>query len=416
MPFPTSKRLDLKVVAKDDFGVRSMILYYKIGDRADPIPKNLKYDMTPNPECQVELPWILDTLAIRPGTKITYYIEVDDACQPTPNIASTSEYHISMPSMYDMYHGEEKTHQNIAEKMRDFVETQKMRQESLTKAYEQIKHEKKLDYETEKMIEKAIERGKKQQQSAKEILDGLKNLKNKMEDNPFTTPEALEKMQKVSELMNDVLDDEAKEMMEQLNKSIQELKIDPKALEKYEKAFKMKDYMKGLDRTIELLKQMKEQQKMNAFGNEIEDLVKRQQQIASETEAIDKKIKDGTSTPEDESKLKDLANQQNKIKKELEQLQKQAQDMIKKDKKNDLAQNSLMEEVKNIKDKMSKQDFKKMSDDISKELSKKNTGKAKKNQKKMLEFLKSLAKNAKKICKSCSGGSAPQLDLSRFIR
>ena len=78
-------------------------------------------------------------------------------------------------------------------------------------------------------------------------------MQENMENNPLSSPEALERMQKVSELLNEVLDDDTKRMMEQLRESLKDLKIDPKDIEKYEEAFKMEEYLKGLDRTIDLL-------------------------------------------------------------------------------------------------------------------------------------------------------------------
>ena len=416
MPFPTTKRLDIKAVARDDFGVKAMVLYYTVGARKEPIPSNLKPDFSPKPEYQVEYPWMLDTLALQPGTKINYYIEVEDAKTPVPNIASTSIYHISMPSMYDLYRGEEKASDVLTDKLKEFLEAQKMRKESLMKAFEQIRHEEKLDFETRKTIEKAIKDGEKRAKEAGQMLEAFKQLKEKVEDNPFSTPEALERMQKVNELMNEVLDDETKQMMKQLRESLKDLKLDPKDLKKYEEAFKMEDYLKNLDRTIELLTQVKEQQKFNSLGNAIEDLKQRQQMLASQTAELEEKMKKGPLSKEDENLMKDLADQQEKLQKELEDIQKQAQKMAEKQDSEDMPKNSLMEDVKNIRDKMQKEDFKKTAQDIKKSLDKKDPSKAGKAQQKMLKFLESLSKDAKKICRSCSGGAQKQLDLSRFIR
>ncbi len=415
IPFPKKRMIELKAVTRDDFGVKTMILYYKIGIRQDPIPHNLKPDFSPMTEYQVDFPWPLDTLAVQPGTKITYYIQVEDACKPTPNIASTSEYHISMPSMYDLYKGEDNQHEDLAEKLQEYMEAQKLRKKSLMEAYEQIKHSEKLDFESQKAIEKAIEDGMKQQKMAEEIQKSFKSLQNNMEDNPLNTPEALERMQKVSDLMNEVMDEKTKKMMQELRESLKDLKLNPEDLKKYEEAFKMEDYLKGLDRTIDLLTQVKEQQKLNSLGKAIEDLHKRQQDIASKTAELEQKMKEGKTTPEDEATMKDLSDQQEKLKKEMEDLQEQAQKMAAEKSKDDLKDNPLMEEVKNIRDKMKQQDFRKMSDEISKKMQEKKPQEAMEKQRQMLKFLESLKKDADKICRACSGGQAPQLDLSRFI-
>lgn len=416
VPFPTERRLDIKAVSRDDFGVKVMVLYYRIGDRDSLIPQNLKPDFRPKAEYEVEFPWMLDTLQLQPGIKVSYFIQAEDAKTPEPNIATTSVYHLSMPSMYDLYRGEETSQENVEQQLAEFLEAQKMRRESLMKAYEQIRHEEKLDYEAQKAIEKALQDGEKQQQEAEKILEGVKDLQKKMEDNPFSTPEALERMQKVSELLNNVLDDETKKMMEQLRESLKDMKIDPKDLEKYQEAFKMDDYLKGLDRTIELLEQVREQQKFNALGNSIEDLIQRQKHLASETAALQEKMKTGELSAEEESRLKDLTDQQEKIGQELDQLQKQAEEMTKDRKKDEFQQNPLLEEVKNLRDQMQKNDHQKMSEDIKKEMQQKNLDSASQQQQEMLKFLESLKQQTQQICTACQGGQPPQLDLSTFIR
>ncbi len=416
IPFPTSKRLDLKVVARDDYGVKAMILYYSVGERDSLIPLNMKADFRPVPDFEVEFPWMLDTLALQPGTRVRYFVQVEDARQPAANLASTTTYFINMPSMYDLYRGEEATQGEVSEQLEKYLEQQKIRKEALMEAYEQIKHEEKLDFEASQAIEKAIEQGEKSQQEAKDILENFQKLQQAMENNPFSTPEALERMQKVNELMNEVLDDETKKIMQQLRDSLQDMKIDPKDIQKYEEAFKMDEYLKGLDRTIDLLEQVREQQKFNSLANAIDDLHKRQEQIASETAALNEKMKNEGLTAEEEAKLKDLKDQQQKINQELEQLQKQAEELTADRKSEDFQENPMLEDVKNIRDRMKQEDYQKRGEDIKNDMAQKNLDSAMQNQQNMLKFLEALKKNADQICQQCSGGQSPQLDLSAYIR
>lgn len=416
MPFPTSKRLDLKAIARDDFGVKVMVLYYSVGERSSLIPLNLKPDFRPKPEYEVELPWMLDTLALQPGTKISYFIQAEDARQPEPNVATTATYFINMPSMYDMYRGEEMSQGEVNQKLEEFIKAQEMRQEALTKAYEQIKHEEKLDFEASQAIEKAIEQGERSQKQAKEILESVQKLQENMENNPLSSPEALERMQKVSELLNEVLDEDTKKMMEQLRESLKDLKIDAKDIERYQEAFKMEDYLKNLDRTIDLLSQVREQQKFNSLALAIEDLLQRQQQIASDTAALKEKMQQGELSSEEESQLQDLADQQQKVSQELEQLQKQAEEMTQNRKSEEFKENPLLEDVKNMRDRMQKEDFKKQGEDIKKDMQNKDLDSAAAKQQEMLKFLEALKKDSEKISQQCSGGQPPQLDLSAFIR
>jgi hypothetical protein len=237
-----------------------------------------------------------------------------------------------------------------------------------------------------------------------------------MENNPFSSPDALERMQKVSELLNQVLDEDTKKMMEQLRESLKDLKIDAKDIERYEQAFKMDDYLKGLDRTIDLLTQVREQQKFNSLALAVDDLLRRQQQIASDTAALQEKLNNGGLTEEEDARLKDLVDQQQKISQELEMLKKQTEEMTAGRKNEEFQQNPLLEDVKNMRDRMQKEDFKRQTEEITSEMKNRQLDSAADKQQNMLRFLDSLKKDSQQISQQCSGGGASQLDLSDFIR
>jgi len=414
--FPTSKRLDLKVESTDDFGVVTTVLWYAVGNRQDWIPLNLKANFSPKKRFEVEFPWMLDTLAIEPGTKVSYFVKAEDGLKPQPNIATSPTYHLNMPSMYDVYKGGEKAHEDVTTQLKELMDAQKMRRQALEQTYEQIKHEGRMDEATERKLRESLQDGEQRQKQAEEIINKFQSMQESAKENPFSSPEALEKMQKVNELMNDVLDDEAKRLMKQLRESLTSMKLDPKDPDKFEDAFKMDKYLKNLDRTIELLKQLKDGQKLNSLGQAVEDLLKRQQRMASETAGLEGKQKQGALSPEEESKLKDLAAQQEKLRQELEQLQKQAQELAAQKPKPGEPENPATEDVKNMHDKMKQEDFNKTAEEIKKNLDQKNLGGAREQQQKMLKFLESLSKDGQKICNTCSGSQQKQLDLSRFIR
>lgn len=416
MPFPESRRLDIKAIARDDFGIRSMVLYYMVGNRRSYSPLNLKPDITAVKEYEVDFPWMLDTMRVQPGVKISYYIEVRDNKRPEPNIASTSIYFVNMPSKYDIYRGEEVTQQELRKKLDEYINIQKLQRDALMEAYEQIRHERELDYESRKTIEEAIEQAQHQQERADEITQQFENLVDRIQQNPFSSSEVLERIQKVSELLNQTLDEESKKMIEQLQQAIEQIELNPEDLEKFEQAFTMDEYIQDLDRTIELLTQVREMQKLNALSMAVEDLLERQKQIASQTaDLIDKKAQQDQLSDEDKALSDDLASQQEKIAQELEQLQKQSEEMTDHLTEQDFRRDSLLDQIRQMKDKMQESDYRQMSEDISQNFESEDLDSAQENQEQMLQFLQSLQENAGEISEQFAQ-LAPQIDLSEFIR
>ncbi|MBF0546865.1 MAG: hypothetical protein HQM08_20665 [Candidatus Riflebacteria bacterium] len=417
LPFPKSRKVDLKVLSRDDFGVVSLVLYYSCDAQRHFIPQNLKANFAPMKEFEVEFPWMLDTIPVMPGTEIEYYIKAEDCMKPAPHVATSPTFKITMPSYYDVYKGNDEGHGDVSKKIKEIMENQKYRRDALQKTYEKIKHEGKIDEETKKQLEEQVRLGEEHQKQSEEALQKFSTLQEKLKDNPFSSPESLEKMQKVQELMTQILDDEGRKLLKQLQESVKNTKIDPKDMEKYEQAFKMENYLKGLDRSIELLTKMRDEMKKNAIGEALQDLQKRQQTIASETENLEKKASENKITPEEESKLQTLQKQQDKIREELESLKKETEELASKKPKEGEQPDPSTEDMKNISDRMKNEDFKKTSDEIKKSLEEKQFQQAREHQQKMLKFLEALSKDGKKMCQTCMGGSGQsQLDLSRFIR
>ena len=419
VPFPKSKMLNLKVAAKDDFGVKSVILHYAVGARETFIPLNMKSDFTPKKEFEVDYPWLLDTLHIAPGTKIRYYVEADDAKEPQPNIASTPIYFVNMPSMYDVYMGEDGIQEQISNKLKDFAQERRLQNEALKEVYEKIKHEGTLDFENKKALEQALEKSQKAAKDAQELYEQFKKLNQDMRKNPFTSTEAIEKMQTVEKLFQEVLDDETRQFMQELQKTLEKVNIDPAAIEEYQKNFRMDDYIDKLDRTIELLKQVKELQQVNSINEAIKDLAKRQENIASQTQELIDKQKAGELSQEENDLLEDLKQQQEKINQELKQLEEQTDKLTKEENKDSFLNQPkpFQEDLKNILDRMKNMDFEQKGQEITKNMKEKNLEKSLENQQEMLKFLQRLKEDANNIDMQMQAGANQQeADFSPLIK
>lgn len=98
----------------------------------------------------------------------------------------------------------------------------------------------------------------------------------------------LEKQQQIQELLDKLLDDELKKMIEELQKLIQN--IDKEKLKEITEEFKIRneEIQQELDRTLELLKKLDVEQKMNNLINDLNDLANKQENLSEQTR--DKKV------------------------------------------------------------------------------------------------------------------------------
>ncbi len=306
--FPKEKRLDLRVEGRDDFGVVGMVLYYQIGIRPDWIPLNLKANLAPQPEVTVDYPFMLDTLAVEPGVEVRYYAQVEDGMKPHAQIGTSTIFKLRVPSMVDLMGAADHAENALHEKLQKYQQREKDRLEQVKKNMADLKHQGQLDPKTEKQFEEAIKKGEAQQEEAEQIMKQAQDLEERLKSNQLANPENLEKLAKLNQLLNEVLDTEAKRLMKQLQESLKDVKLDPKDVQKFEENFKMSEYLEQIDRSIEALQQLKDQRQMLEIDQAISDLKRRQQTVASETADLERRKREGNEklTESEEKKLAEL--------------------------------------------------------------------------------------------------------------
>lgn len=423
--YPKSKRLDIRIVAKDDFGITSTLLYYTTETKRNFIPLSMKPDRSPIKEYEIEYPWLLDTINIVPGTVISYYVYVEDSKQPIPNIATTTKYYVSMPSPIDRLAGLYKTQNEIINDFVKYTEQQKIRKEQLEALYQKIKHEGKIDQITENEIEQTIKELDSQIKKSQEILEKFNEVSNNLRQNPLTNPQILEKLQKINDLFNEVLDEEAKKLKEQLIKALEDIKVDPKEIEKFYNNFNIEDFVNKLDKTLDILQKVKDEMRMYSIGKAIEEIKQRQEKICSETSEIyhqqpqsNLATHSNNLTQEIKNKLNELSQQQEKIASDLQQLEEEANKILQEKPKVGNEQHPALEDVKNLVDMFKNLNYSKTTEEIKQNLNSNNLQNAIGLQKDMLKFLDSLKKHGDQICQNCmmSGSFSLKVDLTTYIK
>ena len=93
------------------------------------------------------------------------------------------------------------------------------------------------------------------------------------------SPETLEKYQELQELFEEIASPEMKQAMSELQEALEN--IDPQqiqeALEKME--FNQESFLKNIERTIELFKRLRVEQKFDEIINKAEELAQQQEEL-----------------------------------------------------------------------------------------------------------------------------------------
>ena len=343
-------RLPLLAKISDDYGFTKLVLRYRLSSST--------YGKTAKEFSDIEIPiskeqksqdvsyiWNLAHLDLTAEDVVTYYLEIfDNDYVNGPKSTKSSTYTVRVPTLDELLSRADNTQ---TEASNDLNETLKQAQE-LQKKFERIDQElkqdkKELTWEEKEKIEKSMDEYQQLQDKVSKVGDKLKQMQQDLQDNNLLSKETMEKYMELQKMMDEMTSPEMKKLMEQMQDVLK--KMDRQMTQEQMQNMKLDEeaFKKSIERTMNLLKRVQIEQKMD-------ELVKR-------TEALQKK-QDDLSKETDE---KDLKNQDNK-----DQLSKK-QDEVTKD------LNKLSEEMKDLQKKMSElkdmpsDDMQKLSDEFDKQ-------------------------------------------------
>ena len=261
-----------------------------------------------------------------------------------------------------------------------------------------------IQKEIEKLNKKILEKkeiGWEEKQKAKEILKKQKELEKQIKDTQKRNSEnlknqeklnssILEKQKQLEELMNKVLDEEMKKLLEEMEQMMNEADKEKlkELLEKLDK--ENTDLEKELDRELELFKQLEFEQKVEEALDKIAELKQQQQNLKKETE--EGNLDDNELT----KKQEELNKKMDELKKDLEDLRQKNMEL---ENKNELPKTQELEED-------IKQNMQESKDALEKGMKKKSA----KSQQSAIDEMKQLEQKLQSMQQS-SGGDKPIEDM-----
>lgn len=241
---------------------------------------------------------------------IEYYFEVWDNDGIHGNKSTKTEIkNIRIPDKKEIEQYKNETNKNIYNQLLQSEKTTSDLEKELKQLQKNITNSNNLSWEHTQKFQQILEKQLKLEQTLKKIAEQNKQKNNLI--NTFTEQdnELLEKQKQIQELLENIMDDELKKLIDQLKEMMKNM--DKSKLNELTQELKIQteDINKELDRTLELLKKMDVEEKINSLIKDMDKLAMEQEKLADQTE--DKK------TPSDS--LKNLQQQQKQDFNDLQQ-------------------------------------------------------------------------------------------------
>ncbi len=323
-------RLLLEIEARDDFGLAQVKLAYQIvhnPPRGDSTWQWISLALPAQNVRQAQLNYWLDfnTLPLAFGDLFKYYAQAwDNNTISGPGKGKSRVYTVRFPSIEEVFQVVDEKQQENVEDLQDVVKEAKALKESLKKLERELKQSKKLDWEKKNQLAQDLERQKRLQKKLEKIQKELDEAIKKLEQNDLISEELLQKYMKLQDLFREVLTPELEEALKKLNKAL-EKSVNPKQVEKALKEFRLnqKAFEEKVERTLELLKQVQFEQKMEELVKKAETLLQQQKKLTEQLQN-----KNDLNRLEKENLLQQQKKQQQlteRLKFDLQEMQKNAQ-------------------------------------------------------------------------------------------
>lgn len=315
-------QLPLSIEAEDDFGFSKIRIGYRILHEGIREGKEQSFDLTLPKDAQDKLllntTWDMSSLNLFPQDVVTYFAEAFDSDRVSgPKSSRSLTYRVRLPSIYELYDEIARGHEESFEDLQELYEEGKTLKSALDKIVQEMKREPELDWEEKQEVRDAAKAQEQIREKLQQVQEKLDQMVNRMDQNDLLSLETLQKYRELQQLMEEMLTPELQQALQKLQQSMAEL--DPQklkqAMEKF--AASQEDFLKSMERTLNLLKKLQIEQKLDEAVRKAQELHRRQEELNKKASA-DSNPQKGSKYSQEQSGIR---NDTGDLVQDLEQLQ-----------------------------------------------------------------------------------------------
>ena len=390
----------------DDYGFTSLRLAHKLTQSRYEKPAT-GYSFTPIPipegtrtEALVPYLWSLEGLHLVPEDAVSYYVEVFDNDNVSGPKSATSEiFTLRLPSLDEVFSDVDKSHEVSVDALQQALKESQQAKKGLDELQQEMKkNPEKMNWEDQKKAEELVKKYDELQKRMDDVNKTVEQMVNEMQKNQVLSKETLEKYQELQHMMEQMNSPEFAEAMKKLQQAMAQ--VNPEALKQALQQFNFSEenFRKSIERTLNLLKRIQIEQKVDETLRRTEELQKKQEDIQKQTEQ---------TRPEDRNKLNELADQQRDLKEQLEKLQKELADLQKK--MEEFPTEMPLSEMEKARDSLEQSQLDEQMEKIAQELQQQQTQPAMQNQKQAMQKMGQLMQQLKQMKQSMQQNQQRQI-------
>ncbi|HEU4724045.1 MAG TPA: DUF4175 family protein [Candidatus Eisenbacteria bacterium] len=262
--------------ATDDHGVRKMLLRYHAREET-PRVETLHEEKAGSRELAIRYTWPLQAMSLLPGEEIAYQVgAVDGNAVDGPQTTWSDERRLRFPSATEILASMQKERDETIETLEDVLKGAKELQQKSEELARDIGQSREMTWEQRQQVQKTAEGQQKLRDMVEKAAQQLQQSAEKLGQSRALNAELVEKINELQKLLTDIKDQSLLRAMQRLQEAIRNMQ--PQDVERAMQNFKVTqdDAVKNIQRTIELLKQIRMEERMEAASERAAEMERRQ--------------------------------------------------------------------------------------------------------------------------------------------
>ncbi len=302
--------LPIQIEADDDFGIGKLSLaYHLLGQDTTINYHSLPLEQKNEASVKVDYFWDLGQVVLMPGDVVEYWaVAWDNDNVKEPKTAESERRLVRLPTIEEIIAEIDNTEEQSFGQVDEALENARDLKEKIDEILDEIRRNPEVDWEKQRQIEDAMQQQDAVQEQVKDLAKTLEQLAEKLEKYDMASMETLEKYQELQKLIAEISSPELKEAMEKLRQAM--ANQDPEEIRKALEEFQMdqESFMESIDRSMNILKQLQLERKLDALASQMEEMLAAQEQVVDQAKTEDPQT---------------LAAEEKRLAKELEKFQQQ---------------------------------------------------------------------------------------------
>lgn len=321
--------LPLRIRITDDFGFSALRLAHRLVHSRYEQPREtptvleipLRPSQGPVREDELVYSWDFSGLRLAPEDVVEYYAEVaDNDAVAGPKWTRSRVFLLRLPSLEEVFTDLDRSHETAVDDIRRSAEEARELRERIESLREDFRKNKDMDWQEQKKLEETARNYEELQRKLDDVRDRLEAMTEDMSRKDVLSPETMEKYLELQQLFSELNSSELQEALKRLQQAMQGVSKEQMLRALQEVSFSEERFRQSIDRTLDLLKRIQIEQKMDELRKRTEEVLSQQQDVGKE---LDEALagSDSTRSPGE------LAGKQQDVRKQLDQLRSAGEDL-----------------------------------------------------------------------------------------